>query len=148
MPVERICASVRLLDELRCGLMDRAPLFRFDGPRLVDGFADHVHDAPERLVAHRHLDGIAAVDHLLAAHQPLGRVHGNRPDHVFPEMLGHFEHQPVAAVIGLQRVQDLRQMVVELHVDDRPHDLAHTSRGFVGGSGFRCIFRHGDILAF
>jgi hypothetical protein len=36
---------------------------------------------------------------------------------VFAEMLGDFEHQAVIAVLGLERVQDRRQMAVELHVD-------------------------------
>ena len=39
-------------------------------------------------------------------------------------MLGDFEHQAVAAIVGLERVQDRRQMAVELHVDDGADDLA------------------------
>ena len=62
---------------------------------------------------------------LLAAHQTFGRVHGDDAHGVLAEMLGDFEHQPVAAVLGLQRVQDRRQMPVELHVDDGADDLAH-----------------------
>ena len=43
------------------------------------------------------------------------------------EMLGDFEHQAVAAVLGLERVQDRRQMVLELHVDDGADDLGDLS---------------------
>src|SRR5438105_3234602 len=42
-------------------------------------------------------------------------------------MLGDLEHQPIAAVLGLQRVQDRRQMVLELHVDDGADDLSDFS---------------------
>jgi len=40
-------------------------------------------------------------------------------------MLGDFEHEAVAAIVGLERVQDLGQVIVELHVDHGTHDLAH-----------------------
>ncbi len=43
------------------------------------------------------------------------------------QMLGNFQHQPDAAVLGFQRVQDRRQMVFELHVDDRADDLSDFS---------------------
>jgi hypothetical protein len=33
-------------------------------------------------------------------------------------VLGHLEHQPLAVVVGLERVQDRGQVAVELHVDD------------------------------
>ena len=38
-------------------------------------------------------------------------------------MLRHFQHETVAVVVGLQRVQDFRQMAVELHVHHGAHDL-------------------------
>ena len=47
-------------------------------------------------------------------------------------MLGDFEHQTVAAVLGLQRIQNRRQMTFELHVDDGADDLGDAS-GLVGG---------------
>ena len=39
-------------------------------------------------------------------------------------MLGDFEHQAVAAIVGLERIEDLRQFALELHVDDGAHHLA------------------------
>ena len=39
------------------------------------------------------------------------------------EMLRDFEHQAVAVVRGLERVQDRRQVALELHVDDGADDL-------------------------
>ena len=59
----------------------------------------------------------------LAAHQAVGRVHGDGAHGVLAEMLRHFEHQALALVLGVQRVQDRRQLAVELHVDDGAHDL-------------------------
>ena len=39
-------------------------------------------------------------------------------------MLRHFEDETLVLVAGLQRIHDVRQVVVELHIDDRAHDLA------------------------
>ncbi len=38
-------------------------------------------------------------------------------------MLGHFEHQVVAAIRCLECIQNRRQMCLELHVDDGADDL-------------------------
>ena len=56
----------------------------------------------------------------------------------FAEMLGDFQHQAVAAVLGLQRVEDRGQVAFELHVDDGADDLGDVS-DFVG-------FGHVSIL--
>ncbi len=42
-------------------------------------------------------------------------------------MLGDFEHQPVALVVGFERIQDRRQMILELHVDDGADNLGDFS---------------------
>ena len=44
-------------------------------------------------------------------------------------MLRDFEHQAVALVLGLERVQDRRQVAFELHVDDGADDLGDLSDG-------------------
>jgi len=49
------------------------------------------------------------------------------------EMLRDFEHQAVALVLGLERVEDLRQMTVELDVDDRANDLGDLADGYCLG---------------
>ncbi len=50
------------------------------------------------------------------------------------KMLRHFEHQAVALVLGLQRIEDRRQLAFELHVDDGADDLRDASAliAFVG----------------
>ena len=107
--------------------MDGAALLVGNGARLVHRLADDVDDAPERAVAHRHRDRLAGVGHLLAAHQAFGGVHGDRAHGVLAQVLGHLEDQPLVAVLGLERVEDRRQMAVELHVDDGAHHLADTT---------------------
>ena len=47
----------------------------------------------------------------------------------FAEMLGHFEHQAVALVLGFQRIEDRGQMIFEMHVDHRADDLGDASDG-------------------
>ena len=107
--------------------MDRARSVYGTGPASSTGVADHVHDAAERAVADRHGDRLVGVLHRLAAHQAFGGVHRDRAHRRFAEVLGDFEHQPVALVLGLQRVQNGRQMAVELHVDDGADDLDDAS---------------------
>ena len=51
-------------------------------------------------------------------------------------MLGHFEHKARALVGGLQRVEDLGQVAVELHIDDGADDLGDSAGGCVGGGHF------------
>ena len=102
--------------------MDGAPLLGLDRAGFVDRLADDVHDAAERLLADRHRDRLAGVDDFLAADQALGGVHGDGAHRVLAEMLGDLEDEPVAVVLGLERVQDRRQVPVELHVD---HGAGH-----------------------
>ncbi len=46
---------------------------------------------------------------------------------ILTEMLGDLEHETLALVLGLERVQNCRQRAVELHVDDGAHDLANAT---------------------
>src|SRR5213078_707464 len=51
----------------------------------VDGVADHVPDAAERLFADRHGDRLLRVHDLDSASEPVGRVHGHGPDAIVAE---------------------------------------------------------------
>ena len=115
----------RLLVELGRGGMDRAALGRDDGALFVHGFTHDVEDAPERGVAHRHGDRGTRIRHRLAAHEAFGRVHRHGADGVFAQVLGHFEHQRLAVVVGRERVEDRRQMIPELHVHDGTDHLGN-----------------------
>ncbi len=57
--------------------------------------------------------------------RPSGAVHGDRAHGILAEMLRYLENQAVAMVLGFQRIQNRRQMSVELYVDDRAHYLAN-----------------------
>ena len=71
--------------------------------------------------------GCAGVGDVLAAHQAFEVVHRDGAHRRLAEMLRHFQHQPVALVLGLERVQDRRQVALELHVDDGADDLGDSS---------------------
>jgi hypothetical protein len=99
----------RLVREGRGRLVDR-PLFAVRNRALfVDRLADHVHDAAQGAVAHRNRDRRAKVGHARAADKTLGRVHRDAADGVFAQVLGNFQDQALAVVVGLQRVQDRGQ---------------------------------------
>ena len=119
----------RLLDIGRRRLMDRAARFHRDRTGFVDGFADHVHDAPERARADRNRDRTAGVGHLLAADQAFGNVHRDAANRAFAQMLRDFHNQPRAVVHRLQRIEDRRQVALELHVDDGADHLRDVADG-------------------
>ena len=104
-----------------------------DRAGLVDRLADDVHDAAQALVADRNRDRGAGVGDRLAADQAFGRVHGDGADRVLAEMLGDLEDEAVAEVGRLERVQDLGQRAVELHVDDGADHLRDAAGAGVGG---------------
>jgi len=80
-----------LVGELGRLAMDRVALAGDDGPALVDRLADHVHDAAEGRFADRNGDALARIAHLLAAGQPVGRVHRDRPDRLLAEVQRHLD---------------------------------------------------------
>ncbi len=110
-------------------LMDRPARRRIDRPRLIDRLTDDVHDTAERRVADRHADRVAGVKDLLAAHQAFGDVHGDGAHGVLAQVLRHFEHQTVVAVLGLERVENRRQVIFELDVDDGANHLRDVTNG-------------------
>ena len=117
----------RLIGVERRILVDGAARLGIDRTGLVHRVADDVDDAAETFVADRHRDRRAGVGALLAAHEPLGGVHRDGADRALAEMLRDLEHQALAAVRGLERIQDRRQVILELHVDDGADDLGDLS---------------------
>src|SRR5450432_685382 len=122
----------RLLGIGRRRLMDGAVALRFDRSGFIDRLAYHIHDAAERARAYRHHDRIAGVADFLTADQAFRGIHRDGAYRGFAEMLSDLEYQAVAAVHGLKRVENRRQMSFELHVDDGADDLRDAS-GLVGG---------------
>ena len=126
----------RLIGIGRRLLVDRADHFTLDRTCLVDWIADHVDDAPEQSLADRNGNRRAGVGNLLAAHQPLAGVHRDGAHRGLAEMLRHFEHEAIALILRLQRVENRRQMIVKVHVDDGADDLGDTSD---------CVCHHGPL---
>ena len=116
----------------------------------TDGLTDHVHDAAQGLLADRDRDRLAGIDHVLAAHQAFGGVHGDGAHRVLAEMLGDFEHEAVAVIVGLERVEDLRELIVELDIDHGAHHLADVALGALAGGDLLllllCLCNHGGLL--
>ena len=126
----------RLVGKGRRLLVDRPHRFTLDRTGLVDRIADHVDDASKQSLSDRNRDRRPGVGDFLPAHQPFAGVHRNRAHGRFAEMLRHLEHQAMALVRRLQRVEDRRQMIVEVHVDDGADDL---------GDASDCVRHHGPL---
>ena len=137
----------RLIDQLRRRLVDRHVNLGVDRPPLVDRLADHVEDAAEGLAPDRHRDRLAGIDHLLTPGQPVGAIHGDGSHGRFAEVLGDLEDQPVAVIVGLQSVQDRRQVTVELNVHHRPRHLGDAT-GLDVFFGLDVLFGCGIHLGF
>ena len=95
---------------------------------LVDRLADHVPEPAEGHVADGHRDRRTRVDHVRAAGEAVGRVHGDGTNAIVAEMLLHLgDHRRGAAVraghVDPQRGVDLRQAIREDGVDDDALDL-------------------------
>jgi peptide chain release factor 1 len=116
-------------------LVDGAQVVSLDRACFVDRLADHVDDAAERAGADRNADRLAGVGDFLASDQTFGRVHRDGAHRTLAEMLGDLEHQAVAGVLGLQRIENCRQLTLELHVDDGAHHLRHAANLIGGGGG-------------
>src|SRR5690606_8891832 len=82
-------------------------------------------DAAERFFANRNHDRVARVAYFMTTNQTFGRVHSNRANGVFAQMLCNFKNQTAAEVVGFQRVEDQRKLTVfELYVDNSADDLS------------------------
>ncbi len=109
--------------------MDRQELLCIHRAQAVDRPAHHIEDPAEDDVPCRHHDRFPRVLHLHAPHQSVGRVHGNRADHVVAQVQGHLNNQIV------RRVIDCRVCYMEcgknrgqisfrkLHIHHRTHNL-------------------------
>ncbi len=136
----------RLLDVLGSRLVNGTGLDAYDRARLVHGLADHVHDAAESGLADWDGDRATGVGDLLAADQAVGRVHGDGADRVLTQMLGDLEHEAVAVILRFQRVEDVGQLVLELHVDDGAHHLADATHFVASHWHSLCVRRFQSAL--
>ena len=108
-------------------LMDGAQRIALDRSGFIDRVANHVDDAAQQSRTDRHGNRRAGIGDFLSAHQTFRGVHRDGANCRLAEMLSNLEHQPVALVFGFQRVEDRRQMIFELHVDNGADDLGDFS---------------------
>src|SRR5215204_3511786 len=115
--------------EARRGTVNRPVVVRvLDRTLLVHRLAQHVHHAPEHVLADGHRYGAARVLSVDSALEAVRRGHRNRADHVIAEELLDLEDQFFLVAIDAQRdaqgVVDLRYLLrVEADVYYRPLDL-------------------------
>src|SRR5204862_771901 len=120
----------RLIFERRRRAVNRITQFCVHGTHLVDGFADHVEHAPQRLLAHRHHHRLAQAGGGHAAHQALGGLQRDGADAAFADVLLRFTddidggwdvESPAGDANG--RVDERNAALGEFHVDCRSRDL-------------------------
>jgi hypothetical protein len=108
--------------------VDRCGEFVAHRAAFVDRRTEHVHDAAQRGLAHRHLDRIAGVAHHHAAAQAVGRAERDRAHHAVTQLLLHFERERRA--VHLQGVVDLGHAAArKLHVHHRADALDDLALG-------------------
>ena len=106
-----------LLHQRNGGLMDRPPGHRPQGLAVVDRLAEDVEHAAEQRLTDGNPQAGAAVAHRRPAEQPCGGAERHRPRHIGTEVGHHLQHHiPVGA--GLEPVQQIREALREMHIDD------------------------------
>ena len=83
----------------------------FHRPQVVQGSAGDVEQAAQCFRPHGDGDALAGVNGLDAAGQPVGGAEGQAAHPVVADVLLHFQHQPLAVVVHLHRVEELGQFV-------------------------------------
>ncbi len=103
--------------------MNRATLFCQDRAFFVNRITNNVHDTTKCRVTNWHLNCRICVGHFLTTNETFSCVHSDTAHCVFTKVLCHFHGQHLAVVVCCQRVQNLWQVVTELHVNDGADDL-------------------------
>src|SRR5262249_37075237 len=101
-------------------------------PATVDWLAEQVEYAAKRFLADGNLDGLAGVQHVHAAHQPVRRSECNRTDSIPAQVLlnfaGQVDFHALVITVNLERVIDFRQMpFLKFGVKRRADDLHNLS---------------------
>src|SRR5690606_20662246 len=117
----------RLLDIFRSGLVNTAGLRCVDRSSFINRLTNHVDDAAEHFGTDRNADGRTRISNRLTTHQTIGRVHRDTTYRVLTEVLSNLKNQAISLVVGLKRIQDRRQIVLELDVHHRANNLTDGS---------------------
>src|SRR5690606_15733851 len=122
----------RLLDIFRSRLVNAAGLRCVDWTSFINRLTNHVDDTAEHFRTDRNADRRARIGDRLTTHQTVGRVHRDTTYRVLTEVLSNLKNQAVSLVVGLKRVQDRRQIVLELNVHHRANNLTDGSNSAIG----------------
>ena len=108
-------------DTAQCLVADR----HLPAQVLVTGFCTRFKSCSCRSMEQpsTHPDRGSRVDHALAPHQTVSRVHGNSAQGVLSKMLCDLQHQAYIMALNLQGSQDGWQLAVKLHVHNCTNDL-------------------------
>ena len=102
--------------------MDRCAFLFTNRALLVDGVAEHIHDAAQSLCTDWHRDGRPRIFDIEASAHTLGRAHRDSANHAVAQLLLHFKRQ--AFVAHHQCVIHLRHAIPgKLHIDDGANNL-------------------------
>jgi hypothetical protein len=119
-----------LLVEWRSLAMDGPAFLGLDRSTLVDGLAEDVHDASERLAADGDGDGQAEIDGLHAADHAVGGLHRDAAHLALADVLRHFGHDvdgdvsELALIEDADRIEDRGEVpFLELDVEGGSDDL-------------------------
>jgi len=93
-----------------------------DGTTLIDGLSDDVHDTAKSFGSHGDLDGSSGVEDLISTDKTLSSVHGNGANDVVSKMLGDFKNESGRAASNLETVENRREVLIELDVNDGTDD--------------------------
>mmetsp|Transcript_38152 Transcript_38152/g.64102 ORF Transcript_38152/g.64102 Transcript_38152/m.64102 type:complete len:379 (-) Transcript_38152:39-1175(-) len=124
--------SGTLISERGSLTMDGKEGLAIDGTKMIDGLANHVHNAAEGSTSHGNPDGRTGGNDTLSTGEALSGLHRNGAHGVLSEMLGNLEHDALVVALHLERVQDVGQLTIELHVYDGTDNLGDLSNLLAG----------------
>ena len=128
----------RELVELGSGSGGSRAARRIDRPFLVDRAPEHVHDAPERALAHRHRDRLAGRLHLHAAAHAVGGAERDAAHDAVAELLLDLEGEPFLHQAALTALFQHERVVDVRHRFARKLDVDHRADGLNDGSLCLC----------
>ena len=103
--------------------MNRTDFVGFNRSDFVNRFTDNIHDAAERCFADRNRNRSAGINDFLSANQTVGCIHRNCANCILAKVLGNFKNQPMTKIGCFQSIQNLRQMTIELNIDNSTDNL-------------------------
>jgi len=100
---------------------------------------DHVHNPSQSPGTNRHLNWAASVIHILTSDQSFGGIQRDGSDSLISQMLGHFQDQSIAGSLDLKGVQNRRQVVIKLHINNCTNNLSNSpnTEYFLGSGSLR-----------